>query len=299
MSEMLPSAVGIAISPLPIVGVVLMLVTSRGRVNGPAFLFGWVVGLAIVGTVLFAIESDFASSARGEPATWVPCVALLLGVVLLGVATRQWRRRPRGGDDVRMPKWMAALDQWSPLKAAGAGVALSTFNPKNLLLAVVGAAAIARTGVSAGQQAAAYAVFVLIATIGVGAPVVLYLALGDRSRELLATLKRWMARNNAVLIALLLIVIGVKLIGDGISGLASCRAQWHSDRLAQTPVASASPVVIPATALCGGCLAALHRPRSGATARCEVLVSDEPRKLPLQLCDDLFPALLSGRPAGC
>jgi hypothetical protein len=92
-------------------------------------------------------------------------------------------------------------------------------NPKNLLLAAVGAAAIARAGISTGQQVVAYVVFVLVATIGVGAPVLLHSAMGDRSRELLDRLKNWMARNNAVIMAVLLLVIGVKLIGDGISGL--------------------------------------------------------------------------------
>jgi len=86
---------------------------------------------------------------------------------------------------------------------------------------VASAAAIARSSGSADQQAVAYATFVLIATIGVGAPVVIFLALGERSRALLDALRRWMARNNAVLVALLLLVVGVKLIGDGISQLNS------------------------------------------------------------------------------
>src|SRR6185436_1746651 len=47
IGDFLPSAVGVAISPLPIVAVVLMLVTPRGRVNGPMFVVGWWVGLAI------------------------------------------------------------------------------------------------------------------------------------------------------------------------------------------------------------------------------------------------------------
>ena len=52
--QLLPIAVGIAISPLPIVAVVLMLATPRGRVNGPAFVLAWIVGLAVVGTIVIA-----------------------------------------------------------------------------------------------------------------------------------------------------------------------------------------------------------------------------------------------------
>jgi threonine/homoserine/homoserine lactone efflux protein len=116
---------------------------------------------------------------------------------------------------------MGALDGFTPLKAVGAGALLSGLNPKNLLLAVAGAAAIAGTGISSSQQTIAWVVFILIASIGVGAPVVIFFAMGARSRDLLDHLKGWMAHNNAVIMAVLLLVIGVKLIGNAISGFSS------------------------------------------------------------------------------
>jgi hypothetical protein len=79
---------------------------------------------------------------------------------------------------------------------------------------------IAQAGLSVGQEAGALAIFVAIGTIGVAVPVVLYFAMGDRSRELLDGMKDWLARNNAVIMAVLLLIIGVKLIGDAISGFA-------------------------------------------------------------------------------
>ena len=76
---------------------------------------------------------------------------------------------------------------------------LSGANPKNLLLAVGGAAAIAGTGIS-GQQAIAYPVFgVLIGTLGVDMPVVIYFVMGERSEKLLGELKDWMSVQNAVI----------------------------------------------------------------------------------------------------
>jgi cytochrome c biogenesis protein CcdA len=88
-------------------------------------------------------------------------------------------------------------------------------------LTVAAGAAIAQTGIAAGEQVVAYVVFVLIATVGVGAPVVIAFALGDRSRDLLDRLKNWMGRHNAVIMAVLLLIIGVKLIGDAITGFSS------------------------------------------------------------------------------
>ena len=107
---------------------------------------------------------------------------------------------------------------FTPGKAAGFGVLLSAVNPKNLLLAVGAAAAIAQTGIPAGEQAVALAVLVLIGTLGVGLPVALYFALGERSKRILERLKDWMSDNNGAIMAVLCLVIGAKLVGDGISG---------------------------------------------------------------------------------
>lgn len=221
IGEVLPLALGVALSPMPIVAVVLMLVTRQARVNGPAFVLGWLVGLAAVGALVLAVAAPADASEEGDPATWVGVLTLVLGALLLLVALRQWRGRPRGDEEPDPPKWMGAIEGFTPVKAAGTGVLLSAVNPKNLLLAVGAAVAIAQTGVPGGEQAVAYAVFALIGTIGVGAPVVLYFALGDRAPGLLESLRSWMARNNAVIMAVLLVVLGAKLVGDGIAALSS------------------------------------------------------------------------------
>jgi threonine/homoserine/homoserine lactone efflux protein len=218
IGQVLSFGVGVALSPVPIIGVVLMLGTARARSNGPAFILGWILGLAVVGTIVLLVSSGADASDEGEPADWVNVLKLVLGLLLLLVALKQWRGRPREGQEAEMPKWMRTIDAFKPGKAAGFGVLLSALNPKNLLLAVGAAAAIAQTGASAGAQAVALAVFVLIGTLGTGAPVALYFALGERSEEILDDLKAWLAQNNAAIMAVLCLIIGAKLIGDGISG---------------------------------------------------------------------------------
>jgi threonine/homoserine/homoserine lactone efflux protein len=218
IGQVLSFGVGVALSPVPIVSVVLMLGTPRARSNGPAFVIGWIVGLAAVGSIVLLVSSGANASENGEPANWVNWLKLALGLVLLLIAVKQWRGRPAGGDQAQLPKWMQAIETFTPPKAAGLGVLLSAVNPKNLLLVVSAAAAIAQTGASAGDQAVALAIFVLIGTLGPGAPVVLYFALGQRSKQLLDRLKSWMSAHNAAIVAVLCLVIGAKLIGDAISG---------------------------------------------------------------------------------
>jgi hypothetical protein len=216
----LPLAVGVALSPVPIIAVVLMLTSRRARSNGPAFVIGWLIGLAVVGAIVLSVAGPAGASKSGSPATWVSWVKIVLGAALLLVAVRQFRGRPKDGDEAALPKWMASIETMKPLTVLGLAALLGGVNPKNLLLAVSAGASIAQTGISGAGQAIAYAVFALIGTIGVGTPVVIYFALGERSEKMLATLKDWMGRHNAVIMSVLCLVIGAKLIGDAIGGLA-------------------------------------------------------------------------------
>jgi hypothetical protein len=52
IGQSLPLAIGVALSPIPIIAVVLMLTTPRARANGPAFVLGWLLGLGLVGAVV-------------------------------------------------------------------------------------------------------------------------------------------------------------------------------------------------------------------------------------------------------
>jgi Sap, sulfolipid-1-addressing protein len=217
----LPLAVGVALSPVPIIAVVLMLTSRRARVNGPLFVLGWLAGLAVVGTIVLCVAGPAGASSSGSPATWVSWVKVVLGLLLLLVAARQFRTRPKDGDQAALPKWMASVDDITPLSACGLAALLAGVNPKNLLLAVGGAASIAQTGISGGQQAVAYLVFALVGTLGVGIPVGVYFALGSRADKPLNSLKDWMSEHNAVIMSVLCLVIGFKLIGDAIGGLTS------------------------------------------------------------------------------
>ncbi len=168
--------------------------------------------------MILLVSSGIDASDDGEPATWVSVLKLVLGAAAAR-SGRQAVARARN-DEKPAPKWMQAIDHFGPGKALGIGVLLAAVNPKNLLLTIGAAAAIAQTGIEFGSsRRLALAVFIVIGTIGVGAPIVIYFALGERSKDILDGLKSWMAANNAVIMAVLLLVIGAKLLGDGICGL--------------------------------------------------------------------------------
>jgi len=219
IGQSLPVAVGVLISPLPIVAVVLMLVSGRAKANAFAFLLGWFLAVGAVTVVVALLAGAGTDTEQGTP-LWAAITKIVLGLALLLLAVKQWRGRPRVGVEPPAPKWMAAIDGFTPVKAAGLAALLGAVNPKNLLLVVSGGAAIATAAAGdTNAQVVASIVFALVASVGVATPVFIYLFMGDRAAAMLDELKGWMIHNNAVIMAVLLLVLGAKMLGDGIAAL--------------------------------------------------------------------------------
>lgn len=221
IGDALPFAVGVAISPVPVIAIILMLLSARAGANSAGFLVGWIVGVAGAGTILLVLGAagELSEGSSGNDSS--AGIRLVAGVLLLVLARRNLKKRPKDGEAPELPAWLAKVDGITPVRALAFGVALSAINPKNLLLIVGGALAISQTGVAGTEQAVALAVFVVIAASTVAAPVVLYRALGDRAEHTLQGLRGWLEANNATVMAVLLLVLGVVLIGKGISGLSA------------------------------------------------------------------------------
>src|SRR6476619_663994 len=153
IGEVLPYAVGVAISPIPIIAVILVLFSPRARSNGPAFLIGWMLGLAAVVTVVYVVADASDVSTNQDASDSSYWLKLALGLLLLAVARRNWRKQKAlpEGQDPPEPKWMAAIDSFTPVKTAGLAVLLSAVNPKNLALAVAAAASVAQGGSSTSE----------------------------------------------------------------------------------------------------------------------------------------------------
>ena len=120
-----------------------------------------------------------------------------------------------------MPKWMASVDTLSPAKAFGLAVLLAGVNPKNLLLTAGAAASVAQLGISNGDAIVALAVFVIIASLTIAGPVVYYLVGGAKAKAELEELKGWLGANNAAVMTVLFLVLGVDLVAKGIGLLSS------------------------------------------------------------------------------
>lgn len=114
LGELLPLALGVAISPIPIIAVILMLFAPRAARTSLGFLLGWLAGI-IIATVVFvwlAAATDLGGSSGTAPAAaWVK---IILGVLMVLLTLKQWKARPAPGMAAELPKWMAAIDRFTP-----------------------------------------------------------------------------------------------------------------------------------------------------------------------------------------
>jgi threonine/homoserine/homoserine lactone efflux protein len=222
ISSILPAAVAVALSPGAIIAVILVLFSNRARLNSALFLAGWVVGVAATFALVAAIAGGAnTSDPSSGTSTAQAVVQILLAVLFLGLAVKQWRERPRPGEPEHPNALFDKIPNMAPKVALAIGFASSALNPKNLPLIISAAGDAARADLSNGGLAVVTIVFTIIATLGVAAPVALSLALGDRATHALTETRDWMTIHSAAIMIVLFVVLGAKFLGSGISGLAA------------------------------------------------------------------------------
>lgn len=216
IGDTLPLALGVAISPIPIIAAILMLLSPKARGTGLGFLLGWVLGILVAVVVFTLLASVLPQPSDDTSKPIVGTLKVVLGVLLVLLAVRQWRSRPTGDDAPPLPHWMQAIDTMTVVRASLLGVALSGLNPKNLLMGAAAGLAIGSADVSNGDAVVTIAIYVVLAASTVAVPVVTYLAAAARMTAPLTRLRAWLVHNNSTVMAVLLLVIGVVLIGKGI-----------------------------------------------------------------------------------
>jgi Sap, sulfolipid-1-addressing protein len=218
LGALLPLAIAVTISPIPMIAEILLLFTKKPVANAGAYLAGFVVGVAVVLGILVVVANAINLSKSG-PSKGAATVQLILGILLLGSAVRRFRSRPKSGEIAPPPKGMESIAGFTPAKSLGVGTAIGAANPKNIAVSVAGAVAISSAGLSAGQTMVSIAVYVVIAALGAAAPLAVLVGLGDKAHGILEGWKTWLGQNNAAVMAVLFLVFAVVLIGKGIAGI--------------------------------------------------------------------------------
>jgi threonine/homoserine/homoserine lactone efflux protein len=214
LTELIPLGLVITLSPLSIIPAVLVLHTPHPRPAALMYLVGWVIALA--GLTAIFVEVSGLIGNLGKPPPWASWLRIVVGAALIVFGIFRWLTRHRSA---HMPGWMRQLSSVTPAKAGAIGVALAVVNPKVLFICAAAGLAIGTEGIGSPRAWLAVAYFVAIAASSVALPVLAYAASGDRLDGALSTLKDWMERHNAALMAGIFVVIGLLVLYKGIHAL--------------------------------------------------------------------------------
>ncbi|KQW53146.1 hypothetical protein ASC77_02275 [Nocardioides sp. Root1257] len=203
---MLPLAAGIAASPIPVIPAILVLAAPRPRATGSAYLGGWLAGMTVMVLAATVLASVLE---QGETPTWAIVVRLVLGLLLIGLGVRKWLGRAA---DAGTPAWMESLRTTTPRRSFRLALTLAVANPKHLMLAFAAGLYAGASDLEAAGLVLAAVLFIAVASVSVAVPILAFLVLGDRAQPPLQRVEAWLVRHNAVLLAVVVIVIGAALV---------------------------------------------------------------------------------------
>ena len=215
LTKLIPLGLVIALSPITVIPAVLVLHAPRPRPAGLAFLGGWVLGLVGL-TAGFVGASDLLGGLHKSPPTWASWLRVLLGSALIMFGVYRWLTRH---GHTESPAWMRSFATITPERAAITAAALVVIRPDVLLICVPAGLAIGASGLGVAGDWIAAAFFVAIAASTVAIPILAYAAAGHRLDHAMGRLKDWMEKNNAALMAAILVVIGLMVLYNGIHAL--------------------------------------------------------------------------------
>jgi hypothetical protein len=220
IGEVLAFGVGAALTPLAIVAIVVMLAAPGG--TGPAWAFAgcWVLTLTLACTLVVLLADGAEVSMSEALVPWVGVTKIVVGLLLLLFAVRQWRRRGRSKAQAEAPEWLRRLDRTTAARAAGLAALINLLKPKNLLLTIGAGVAVAQVGAAPAAQAVAVAVYVVLGSVGIATPLAIHVLMPHRGRHLLIGLRDWMVQEQPTIIAVLCLALAAMLLGDALTSLA-------------------------------------------------------------------------------
>jgi len=209
--NLLVIGVGVALDPLPLTAFLVVLPSKRGVRKGAAFLFGWLVSLAIVVTVTVIATGNNPPKPNTVPSLAALAVRIAIGTLLLVIAIRQ-RRRMRGPKKPKKPpKWQEHVDNMSPWFAVGLA---PTLQPWTLIAA--GAATVVEAKLASWESFLALVGFCVLGSASYIAMVIYAAFWPGQAQAFLARSRSWIERHTDQAIVIGCLILGFWLIANSI-----------------------------------------------------------------------------------
>ncbi len=204
-------------SPGSVVTVIVLLTMSNGLRRAIAFICGWILAIGVLGVLMiFVLHGQDFGSRQTTPSRAASAVEVVLGLLLVVVSFRAYRRPRQQTKSQSPPKWLDRLDRIHWLLGVAVGAFMLSF-----ALTVAAMAEILKAHAGTADAAVAALVFALTSIVTISAPVVVVLVAPERSAQVLASWKAWLLEHARSIALILLMVIGVFLLVRGVYDLTA------------------------------------------------------------------------------
>jgi Sap-like sulfolipid-1-addressing protein len=199
----------IALDPLPLTAFMVILPSKRGVRKGAAFVFGWLVSLAIVVTVTVLATGNNPPKPNTVPSLASRAVKIAIGVLLLVIAIRRRRRMGQPKKPKKPPKWQATVDTMTPWFAMALAPLLQPWG-----LIAAGAATVVEAKLS---SVASYLTLILFCILASASYLAIEIYAGfkpDQAQALLIRFRSWIDSHTDQAIILGSFILGFWLIAN-------------------------------------------------------------------------------------
>ena len=214
LGSLLPIGVAAALSSVPIMAAILILLSEQRKRSAVPFLVGWVLGAVIVVSVGTIAANSIPQPRPRQADTTAGILGILLGAALVVYSLRSMFRRvaTEGGS---ASKWAEAVGALGPAKSFVLGLALN-IRPKGLILSAAASLALRSAKLNVEETAVLVLVYSVIATSTVTTPIVATLVSPDWMQPRLVNARDWLDEHGHVVTATVTLLVGVIIVGSGI-----------------------------------------------------------------------------------
>jgi hypothetical protein len=210
--DLIVIAVAISVDPIPLSAFMIILQSKRGVVKGAAFLFGWLVSLALVVTLTVLATGNDPPKQNTAPTVAALAVKIAIGVGLVWIAIRQRRRLGQPKKPKKPPKWQAGVDNMSPWFAIGIAPLVQPWG-----LIAAGASTVVQARLSSFASYLSLFFFCVIASASYGAMEIYAGFRPNKSQALLARIRLWIDSHTDQVIIIGSLLLGLWLIARSIA----------------------------------------------------------------------------------
>ena len=207
-------SLGLALSPFPLIAIIIILMTPKAKSNSLWFLLGWISGIYGIGLLVLVIPG--LGTNHDTPSIYSGAITIGLGLSLLIFAFKTWLKRPRRGDEIVTPKLFLSIDKFGLRKSMLTGFLFSAANVKNMAFSAAGALRINQSLAANQSIFIALLLFSLIGSLTLIFPVIIYAFAEKKIEPTFLLWKKWLIKNNAIVLVLILSFIGLMLVKGGI-----------------------------------------------------------------------------------